>query len=370
MQDAVQPTGRSRQSNWELLRIVAMLMIVAGHMAQQGGIYWGIGQWDLLLVMAAGSGLRIGVNLFLMIGTWFMTDADFQASRILRLYGETAFYAVGLTLLMALLGVNAPRADMLRVLMPFLGRPLWFASAYISLIALSPFLKKVLAWEQDQLRKLVWLLFVLLCLVSTVPIYKESYVADFCWCVYLYLFIGYGKRSGKWERKNKSKFLFLAAGLAIYFLLVFVRWICAVCPAESVILSAGRSLTDQYISDIRSLPNFLCGFFVFVFFLNMDIGSNRIVNEVAKTAFGVYAIHAVPAFSDFLWYRIYRCDVWKNSKYVSLYFIAAVLSVYFFASVIDRLRMKWIEPIWQKSRVFQFLCRKIEKFYQGIDERV
>lgn len=350
-----------RQSNLELLRIIAMLLIVSGHFAGQGRM-WSGSRGNLLFVMFLASGLRIAVNLFLMIGVWFMTDADFKGTRILRLYGVTAFYSVFITALMAVLGVDASKGDLIRGFIPFLGRPLWFSSAYISLIALSPFLKKLLMWEQRELGKMVLLLFMALCIASTVSGYKESYVADCCWFGYIYLFIGYLKKSEKFN--SCSKWIFLTGGLGIYSAIVSARWLCTVYQERFGFLSMGFSLVTHYISDIRSLPNYLCAFCVFMFFLKSDLGKNRIINYGAETAFGVYVIHSVPAFHDFLWHNIYQCDVWKSSRLVSVYFVGVVLSVYVIGSVIDRMRIKWIEPLWMESRLARFLCLKIEGFYR------
>ncbi len=355
-------TKPERQSNLELLRILAMLAIVAGHFAGQGGFLWVVSGWKLLFIMLAGSGLRIAVNLFLMIGVWFMVDADFRASRIWKLYGVAAFYSVTLTLLMALLRVDAPKGDMVRVVLPFFGRPLWFASAYISLLMVSPYLKKLLAWEAGELQRLVILLFVLLSVVSTVPGYKESYVADFCWCMYIYLFIGCYKKTGR--PSGKKRMVSLAVGTGIYLMLVLTRWLCTMYYTEAGFLSAGVTLMEQYISDIRSVPNFVSAFMIFVFFVHLDIGTKPKINYAAGTAFGVYAIHSVPAFHDFLWHCIYRCDAWKKSEWVCLYFSGVVLSVYVAASVIDRLRMRWLEPLWLKCRLFSFLCQKTDGFYK------
>ncbi len=357
-----EPKKGERQSNLELLRIIAMLLIVAGHFAVQGGFIWGTSGKTQLFIMLAGSGQRIAVNLFLMIGAWFMVDAEFRGSRILKLYGETAFYAITITLLMVFLHVEAPKKEILRAAMPFFGRPLWFASAYLSLLAAAPFLKKVLAWRQDELRRLLFVFFVLLSMASTVPGYKESYIADLCWCMYLYLFIGAYKRARHLPGGNRWSFL--AAGMGIYAALVLLRWLCTVYSPKYPFLSAGIELAEQYISDIRSVPNFLCALMIFLFFLRTDMGRNKIVNGISKTAFGVYAIHAVPAFHDFLWYRIYRCGAWRQSGLVCLYFTGTVLSVYVMASLIDRIRLKWIEPIWLKSRLFGFLCRRLDGFYK------
>lgn len=81
---------KSRTSNFELFRIVSMFLIIAGHLTSEGGAFSdntsGVTR-DIVILM--GSGARIAVNLFIMIGCWFMVDSEFSSKRILKLYSET-----------------------------------------------------------------------------------------------------------------------------------------------------------------------------------------------------------------------------------------------------------------------------------------
>lgn len=129
-----------RKSNIELLRIFAMLAIIAGHMAHQTEILMGTTGERLLFSYIVGSGHRIGVNLFLMIGTWFLVDSSFKAERIMKLYGQMAFYTIGISITILLLGLPHTNVDIIRCFMPFTLRPVWFGSAYIALLLLIPFL--------------------------------------------------------------------------------------------------------------------------------------------------------------------------------------------------------------------------------------
>ena len=65
--------GEQRHSSIELLRILAMLMIVAGHFLCQSGVAAAHGGFTVSLF---GSGARWACNLFLLVGCWFMVDAQ------------------------------------------------------------------------------------------------------------------------------------------------------------------------------------------------------------------------------------------------------------------------------------------------------
>ena len=86
-----------RQSNFELLRIVSMLMIIAHHFA-----YYNVyvtayisntanGLW--LQMMRVGG--KIGVSVFVMISGYFLVNSKgFKISKLLKFWLQVLFYSV------------------------------------------------------------------------------------------------------------------------------------------------------------------------------------------------------------------------------------------------------------------------------------
>ena len=187
--------SKVRNSNIELLRIIAMFFIVAGHfISQSGNIEYSFCVNDFILVFL-GSASRIAVNVFLIIGVWFMVDSKFSADRILKLYIQVITYSLPITVAMLFLNrENVSIKDFARGFLPFWGRGLWFASAYITLMLFKPLLDKILNWNKKELGLLVGLMFVFISLVSTLPDVQEGYVIDSVWFLVVYLFAGYIKK--------------------------------------------------------------------------------------------------------------------------------------------------------------------------------
>ena len=185
----------NRNSNVELLRIICIFMIITGHFAGQCGDVAYRACAGHFLVALLTSGHRVAVNIFLLIGVWYMVDATFKASRILKLYGQVFIFSVPITVVMLLLnGTQVSAKDMMRGFLPFFGRGLWYASAYITLLFFSPFLKKALDMQKERLRLLVVLMLILFSCVCTLPDIQESYVCDCVWFLIVYLIVGYVKR--------------------------------------------------------------------------------------------------------------------------------------------------------------------------------
>ena len=83
----------NRKSNYELMRIVAMIMIVMGHFWGQSNYAELAAGYSYYLGGILSHGSRIAVNVFLFMGIWFMLEGEFKASRILKLYFNVAVIA-------------------------------------------------------------------------------------------------------------------------------------------------------------------------------------------------------------------------------------------------------------------------------------
>ena len=104
-----------RTSNIELLRIIAMLAIVMGHFIGQSGAFTvGLSKTNLLYACFAGFGLRMAVNVFLIIGSWFLVDSRFSGKKVLKLHGQMFFWLSIITIMVWLAGFPLSKVNALR----------------------------------------------------------------------------------------------------------------------------------------------------------------------------------------------------------------------------------------------------------------
>ena len=285
-----------RQSNIELLRIFAILMVVMGHFIRQSGLLESETGINSTVNVLFGSGGRIAVNVFLLIGSWFMVDSTFRPGKALRLYLETAFYCIPITLLMICLGMAGGARNIFQGLLPFFGRPVWFASAYISLILLTPFLNKAFLLPAKKLTYFTATLFILFCITSTIPCFSTiDYIADLSWFCVLYLIVGWAKKIDILGKLHVNKWVYAIAGTLIY---------AGLCSATKISMLTWTA--NYWLDNIRTLPNIACAVCIFCFFLKTNIGSVKLVNFFARSVFAVYIVHQVPAFREFEWSTICR----------------------------------------------------------------
>lgn len=353
-----------RKSNIELLRIIAMLMIVAGHLWGQGFQGQSNNFINLCFGYTFGSASRIAVNLFLMIGVWFMVDTSFGGGkRIIKLWGTLWIYSVTITVCMFIFTSLVGIKSLLSAFFPFCRISLWFVTLYIVLILLSPWLYKILQWEKKRIQKLLLLLFVFVSGMCTISYYMDTYLCALVWFCFMYLFIGYYKKYGCKILQAKKE-VFLGIAILIYVLLILTKIFSGI--SDGFMAEFIFQKVSQYCSDYKSIPNFIISLGIFKFFIEIDLGRKKLINFIASGAFGVYIIHQVPVFYSYLWSNIFRTNMWGDRVVFPILFIATVLVVYLCGLIIDYLRRLLLEPIWMKSGLAIYLCKRIDDFYQEI----
>ena len=302
-----------RNSNIEFLRIISMLFIVMGHFVDQTSFLTYDFTASGLLIAFLAYGARIATNVFLIVSVWFLYEKDFDAKRVIRMYLQLLFYSVTLTSFALIIGVSdIGIKDIARGYLPFLGRALWFVSAYITLYLFSPVLKKFFLLDIKLQKTFCLVSFVLICFVSTLPDPQNGYLIDSVWFSFVYLWIGTIKKSLIFNKLKPSTCLLGA--IFIYSFLV-IPYYFVQCHDVGLVAKVINLLGDQYIHDIKTLPNFICALLIFFAIISMQKRENRMINKVASYSFAVYLFHQVPAFYPVLWNTLFCAELLKNEYY-------------------------------------------------------
>jgi hypothetical protein len=290
-----------------------------------------------------GSGARIAVNIFLLIGSWFMVDAAFNPKKALKLYLQVAYYCIPVTLIMAFTGHAGGIRNIAQGLLPFFGRPVWFATAYISLMLLAPFLNMAFRLPEKKQAQLAGTLFFLFCIVSTVPSFTPlDYIADLSWFCVVYVITGWVKKNDILSVFNVNKYLLLAFSVFSY---------SALCVLSR--MPAFGFAANYWLDNIKTLPNFACALSLFLFFAKCDIGTRPFVNFWARSVFAVYIVHQIPAFREFEWSCLCHAEKIAGlpSPLYALSIAAVAVAVLATVTLADSVRIK----------IFDFAARKTGK---------
>lgn len=343
---------KKRDSNFELLRIIAMFAIIGYHFYLQTPIYtMPADTFSHFAGMLLGSFGRAAVNLFVMIGAWHLMELPFRSIRIVRLYLTALFYTVtvsGIVVLLSHADAGTAYKVMIRAVFPFTASPLWFISDYLFLLLLSPFLNLLIHGLSR--KSYCYLTAVLLLVFSVIPtianlipglnVYKFYIVkSDMGWMTALYLIVGYLKiyppamlNSGKVALNGT---LLLIAGCAA---LCFLD--CFLLKYASLEFSAKKvhAFLEFSFFDLSSVFNVMLSVLMFELFRTVRF-SSAFVNAVAKQTLGIYILHQVPVFIPVMW-GFFRIDDWMHSPCFILWELLTVLAVFAGCGMIEYLRSR------------------------------
>ncbi|MBR4173172.1 MAG: acyltransferase, partial [Clostridia bacterium] len=177
-------TKKVRQSNIELLRIIAMLLIVAHHFSLYGSFptdsMSGINQIYIDFLAIGG---KIGNNIFILISGYFLvTEKSHKWNKIIMLWLHMFTYSFGIFLLVNVFdlsyvnshlslsfstsGLN--KTELIECLFPVASGQWWFASTYFVLMLLSPFVNKVLTnMKRQEYKNMLLIVLIIWCIVPS-----------------------------------------------------------------------------------------------------------------------------------------------------------------------------------------------------------
>ncbi len=338
---------KRREANFELLRIIAMLMIITLHYLDKGGIL-PAPQETYTAAGACAFGLEAfcvpAVNVYVLIGSYFLSGSGYRPLRALKLWGETLFYSVGIAACCLLTGL-LPLSELtvyrgLSYLFPVIEEHYWFVTAYLLMLLFAPLMNETLrALPVKTYRQGLLLLFLLLSVSKSVlpvklPTDRLGY--DALWFLFLYLIGAYLRCHGETVAGRPSVFIagYLACSLLIFGSLLAVH---AFYDATG---SLGDFINREYqYNSVLCLLASLCLFLAFRAARIREGRAARLICGAASASFGVYLLH------EHLDIR-YLWPVWAGVQSVSktplffLHWFPCILTVYLIGMAVDLLRQK------------------------------
>lgn len=290
---------KARQTKFEILRILAMMMIIAMHYMTKGMSIPKLSEdmgivnhlWWLLYAAC-----NVAVNVYVLISGYFMIDAKWNIGKVIRLVAEVLFYSWIVPLCLGAVGVinlgSLDFTNILTILLPIEEEHYWFATSYVMLYLLSPILvAAVKNLEKKQLQTVIVALLIMFGGLKSINPYLipwDKYGYDILWFICLFLVAGYIRVYGIGIYSNKKK------SLVMYIAGVLVTWgICALC---AVIVRATNNL--EYYMDMTYAYNYVTVlwaavslFYVFIHIPEREYRCGKIINRIAACTFGVYLLH-------------------------------------------------------------------------------
>ncbi len=302
MKEAVLPKKKTRLANIELLRVLSMLMVVTLHFLSRGGVSENAvpfsGVWVLASVWDALS--IVSVNVYVLISGYFLIQSEFKAQKLINIILQVFTYSFLLYVILTAIGKNTfSVTGFIKACFPVLTNQYWFASAYVGLYILFPFLNKGLrAMTQKQHRNLNIVLVLLFTLyLPAKALGQNGY--SIVWMVCLYVFGAYLRLYYQPKKKITGK-------MVLFYLVPSV-----LLPLSSICISVLSKFVSPTIANYsewfyknNSVLVLWASVALFLLFLNLEIKGERSAKwicTVGGLTFGVYLFHNNPTLRGMLW---------------------------------------------------------------------
>lgn len=297
---------QKRMLNFELLRILSMILIILLHSLSYGGgrsIYQ-YGDLGYFVMNILRGFAYLGVNCFVMLTGWFMCDMPFHYKRIVSIWFQIVFYGViGLCITELMTGLSI--TSIINTFFPLTRQSYWFASCYVLLLFLQPLLNFIVEKSSKKQHKSYVISFLII--FSVVPTFLPwskgitSSGTDIMWFITIYLFMAYIKKydlDSIYLNSKSFSVILLLSGVMGGVLTDYL--------ANGFLLYLGHSSIDKLFYYNNSLFFFIGAVGLFLLFKNISIdGDRKILEQVvllpASTTFGIYLLHDNQLLRNVFW---------------------------------------------------------------------
>jgi hypothetical protein len=134
------------------------------------------------------------------------------------------------------------------------------------------------------------------------------------------------------------------SGVAVIISLMLSWGSVLVVAQLSSIISDRVTRYTFFIADSNKVLAVATAVSAFLFFKNLNIKYNKVINTIAASAFGVLLIHAnSDTMRQWLWKDTLNNVGMFNSKFLFVHAIVSVAAVYIVCTLIDILRIRFLE---------------------------
>ena len=219
-------TDKKRLANFELLRVLAMVMVVIMHFLSHSDGLISLDQ-SLTGTRIIGSLLEsfclVAVNVYVFISGYFGVNSTYKPSRVVSLLCQIWFYALLIPLVLIIAGIPTIAGDMgfygvIQYILPIETEHYWFATSYFMLYLLTPVLNRAIkAMSQKQFRIVLFGLLIIFSGIKSISPFVlgfDKYGYDLPWFICVYLVAAYLHLYGSKFFEKKGWFVYICSALA------------------------------------------------------------------------------------------------------------------------------------------------------------
>lgn len=345
----------------DLLRIIAMMMVVTLHVLGHGGILGGLERGSLryMLVWFIETASFCSVNTYALISGYVGLNSKPRCSRLIMLWLQVVFYTILITFIFTLKQPDLITSDVWkRAVFPVFTKQYWYITGYFGLYLVLPCIHWVLA--KVTLQQVLFGGCIGFVAFSVIPSILQSdpfNIAEgysMLWLCILYL-AGACMKKFELFANWKKRSLVLA-----YLFVVFLSW------GSKLVLDVIKAKDSTLLLTYISPTVVIMGISLVALFSKMNISNRKIlklISMLSPTTLGVYIIHEHFLIKEnFINGISINYAKAPNSIIILLEIIFTVFGIFVCCSCIEWVRIK-LFTILQVENKCKMFDEKIKKYF-------
>ena len=365
-----------RNSNYELLRIIAMFFIVLFHVIFHGHIIENSTNYGLsILVLLIEYITLVHVNSFVLVTGYFQSKSTFKSSKIWKLVNASLFYTVVTILIFSFFDViHLSKVEWMKQLSLLHYDQYWFIKIYIFLYCISPFLNKLI--DNLKRKEHLKMLGVLFLIFSIIPFITGSQGFDnngFTLYNFIFLYL-----LGAYLRKYpiEKNYFFKRFSKPLLRIILFAIFCFCVLMNFTLYVSfySFRNINSiflEFYNNISKMKFLYSNPFIiiqsvafFLFFGTLNIKSKKI-NKISSLMLGVYLAHD-HHYTHLYIYKWLKIETTKPLHYSFLFYIFFVaIMIFIICIIIEFLRQCLFRFIYNR-KIVQKIRNRYYRFIHNL----
>lgn len=366
----------TRNSNFELLRIVSMYLIVMWHFISHSNLLYNTSGTINTIINFIFIVTAIHVNSFILISGYFQYNKDFKLKKVISIVTTTWFYKLIYAIIFSFLGIiSLSKTDWLFFIQPInftynYGEFYWFINMYIFLYLLSPFINLLIkAMSQKIHKNLIFILFIMLSLIPCITLNSTLSNTGYTISSFVMLYIigayfGKYKLKDNYHFKNYSKNKYQAIIILLFLISVFTSFLPYIIANQ---FSNYNNDFFIYISKVFgnntisfSSPFILIESILYLLLFETFNIKSKFINKVASLTFGIYLVHE----NKFLFSYIYNLINFDNNKIIFYKIIIYPIIIFIISAIIEYIRQS-LSKLITKTKIYKKFVNKIKNYIKA-----
>ena len=357
---------KQRNYGIDLLKIIAMLMIVIIHTQGHGGILFsGILPYtqETFFYSNYAASLLIESFIFPAVNCYALITGYVNWNRKIRYYKlaifwiQILFYMISIASIYSIVEASFDQTIWFNAFFPIMSYQYWYMTAYVGVFLLMPILNAYI--QNTEKKALLWHLLLLFIFMSVLPLFFSHQGDPFIfnsgystfWLVLMYL------AGGVISKCDLGLYISKAQSFIYYIFITVFSWGYKII-IDYLNTFAQANITVLNIFDYRTPTCILSAIFLLFLFKKIKVNKfivQRIISLLSSTTLGVYLIHEHPIVRYNI-IRDYARDFVNFPTYkMVMYILLGSITIYITCTVIDFFRLQ----------LFRFI--KIEKSLKTIE---